>query len=65
MFLKKKKINNSNNEMPEHGEICQMKSVQNMMYYTVMMILIHQVTMVGLVLYMNVVSNLILRSLAY
>lgn len=51
--------------MPEHRDICQMKSVQNMMYYTVVMILIHQVTMVGLLVYMDVVSNLILRSLAY
>lgn len=51
--------------MPVLRGICQIKSVQNLMYYTVMMILIHQVTIVGYLYNMNVVSNLILRPLAY
>lgn len=51
--------------MPELRGICQIKSVRNLMYYTVMIILIHQVTIVGYLYNMNVVSNLILRPLAY
>lgn len=51
--------------MPELRGICQIKSVRNLMNYMAMMILIHQVTMVGNLYNMNVVSNLIFPPLAY